>query len=99
NLLAPNEITVQHINAIPNFVTTSNTTPFTWGSGDYGSVSISVPVTQFANSTTSYIGRNADTDWAACTFSTLAWQGLGTVTNNLECRKQGSDLLIRGSLP
>jgi hypothetical protein len=44
-----------------------------------------------------YSSTNADTDWAACNFSTLAWQGLGTVTNNLECKRQGSDLLMRGS--
>jgi hypothetical protein len=31
-----------------------------------------------------------------CSFSTLAWQGLGTVTNNLRCKKQGGDLLIEG---
>jgi hypothetical protein len=44
----------------------------------------------------SYSSNNADTDWAACSFSTLAWQGLGTVTNFLECRRDGADLLIRG---
>lgn len=43
-----------------------------------------------------YSSTNADTDWAACNFSTLAWQGLGTVTNNLKCKRQGSDLLMRG---
>lgn len=47
-------------------------------------------------STSTYSSTNADTDWQACTFSTLAWQGLGTVTNNLECKRQGSDLLMRG---
>jgi hypothetical protein len=43
-----------------------------------------------------YSSQNADTDWASCNFSTLAWQGLGTVTNNLECKRRGSDLLMRG---
>jgi hypothetical protein len=47
-------------------------------------------------STSTYSSTNADTDWQACTFSTLAWQGLGTVTNNLECKRQGGDLLIKG---
>jgi len=46
----------------------------------------------------SYSSTNADTDWQACKFSTLAWQGLGTVTNNLECKRQGSDLLMRGTI-
>lgn len=43
-----------------------------------------------------YSSRNADTDWAACNFSTLAWQGLGTVTSNLMCKRQGSDLIMSG---
>lgn len=53
-----------------------------------------------------YIGSNQnlvntiasnDTDWAACTFSTLAFQGLGTITNNsLQCKRKGGDLLMRG---
>ncbi len=45
-----------------------------------------------------YSSNNADTDWAPCQFSTLAWQGLGTVTNSLQCKRQGGDLLISGSL-
>jgi hypothetical protein len=50
---------------------------------------------QLSNGNT-YSSTNADTDWASCQFSTLAWQGLGTVTNGLECKRQGSDLLMRG---
>lgn len=46
--------------------------------------------------TSTYSSLNADTDWAACNFSTLAWQGLGTVTNNLQCKRHGSDLVMRG---
>jgi len=38
------------------------------------------------------------TNSVPCTFSTLAWQGLGTVTNNLKCERAGSRLLINGSL-
>lgn len=46
-----------------------------------------------------YSSTNADTDWRACTFSTLAWTGFGTVVNNsVECKRQGSDLLMRGTL-
>jgi hypothetical protein len=45
-----------------------------------------------------YTSTNADTDWAACNFSSLAWQGLGTVTNNLKCKRQGSDLLMMGNI-
>lgn len=53
-----------------------------------------------------YIGSNQnlvntiatnDTNWAPCTFSTLAWQGLGTITNNsLQCKREGGDLKMRG---
>jgi hypothetical protein len=40
-----------------------------------------------------------DTDWIACTFTTLAWQGLGTVANNsLQCRRQGPNLQMKGTL-
>lgn len=40
-----------------------------------------------------------DTDWVACTFSTLAWQGLGTITNNtLQCRRQGPNLEMKGNI-
>ena len=48
--------------------------------------------------TSVYSSTNADTDWAACNFSTLAWQGLGTVTNTLLCKRQGGDLLISGRI-
>lgn len=39
-----------------------------------------------------------DTDWAPCTFSTLAWQGLGTISNNLQCRRQGPNLQMKGTI-
>jgi hypothetical protein len=51
---------------------------------------------EYYGSGTTYSSTNADTDWAACNFSTLAWQGLGTVTNNLFCKRNGGDLLIHG---
>lgn len=37
-----------------------------------------------------------DTDWASCTFASLAWTGVGTVTNNLKCRRQGPNLVMKG---
>jgi hypothetical protein len=51
---------------------------------------------QLSNGNT-YSSTNADTDWASCSFSTLAWQGFGTVTSpDIKCKRQGSDLLMRG---
>lgn len=44
-----------------------------------------------------YSQASQDTSWQACTFSTLAWQGLGTVTNHLQCAKKGQNLLMRGN--
>jgi hypothetical protein len=43
-----------------------------------------------------YSTASQDTDWVACSFTSLAWQGLGTVTNNLKCKKQMGDLHIKG---
>jgi len=43
-----------------------------------------------------YSQASQDTSWQACTFSTLAWQGLGTVTNNLLCARQRDTLKIKG---
>ena len=53
-------------------------------------------ILEYYGSNSTYTTLNADTDWASCNFSTLAWQGLGTVTNALECKRQGGDLLIKG---
>jgi hypothetical protein len=53
-------------------------------------------ILEYYGSGSIYSSTNADTDWATCNFSTLAWQGLGTVTNNLQCKRQGSDLVMRG---
>ena len=52
---------------------------------------------QLSNGNT-YSSTNADTDWASCNFSTLAWQGLGTVNPDLKCKRNGSDILIRGRI-
>lgn len=40
------------------------------------------------------------TGWTPCTFSTLAWQGLGTVTGveNLKCKRDKDELVIEGAL-
>ena len=38
------------------------------------------------------------TGWTPCTFSTLAWSGLGTVTNDLECKRDKDDLRISGTI-
>lgn len=37
------------------------------------------------------------TGWIPCTFSTLSWGGYGTVTNNLECKRDKDSLKIRGN--
>lgn len=47
--------------------------------------------------TTSEVSGEINTPWVPCTFSTLAWQGLGTVSNFLECKRSGPTLKIRGS--
>lgn len=43
-----------------------------------------------------YVASSSDVAYQPCTFSTLAWQGFGTVTNNLLCARKGQDLLIKG---
>lgn len=54
-------------------------------------------ILEYFGSSSVYTSTNADTDWATCNFSTLAWQGLGNVTNTLMCKRQGSDLLMMGA--
>lgn len=53
-------------------------------------------ILEYYGSNSTYTTLNADTDWAACNFSTLAWNGLGTVTHDLKCKRQGGDLIISG---
>lgn len=43
-----------------------------------------------------YQSFNADSSWTPCSFSTLVWPGLGTVTNNLDCKRSGDTLRMRG---
>lgn len=46
-----------------------------------------------------YVQLNNVTDWVPATFSTLAWQGLGTVTNNsIQVRRNGPDLELKGKV-
>lgn len=74
----------------------NNTYPFTFNANDSVQWEIEVPIVDWASSGSIYSSTNADTDWQACTFASTSWQGLGTVTNNLECKRRGSDLLMRG---
>jgi hypothetical protein len=54
-------------------------------------------ILEYFGSSTTYSSNNADTDWAACNFSTLAWNGLGTVSGvDIKCKRQGGDLLMSG---
>lgn len=43
-----------------------------------------------------YSQASQDVAYQPCTFSTLAWQGLGTVTNDLLCARKGQNLMIKG---
>lgn len=52
----------------------------------------------FPPATKIYSQASQDTAWAPCTFPTLAWQGLGTVTNtSLQCKRKGDSLEMRGA--
>jgi hypothetical protein len=74
----------------------SNTTGADVLNGSQFRVKIKLPVVGWSGSTAVYSSTNKDTDWVTCNFSTLAWQGLGTVTSSLRCKRQGSDLLLNG---
>lgn len=43
-----------------------------------------------------YSQASQDVAYQPCTFSTLAWQGLGTVTNDLLCARKGQNLMVKG---
>jgi hypothetical protein len=67
--------------------------------GNDGSLSgtgFQIAATSYGGNTAVYSSTNKDTDWAACSFSSLSWQGMGTVTPSLYCKRHGSDLLMRG---
>jgi hypothetical protein len=55
-----------------------------------------IKVWYFPPATKIYSQASQDVSYQACTFSTLAWNGLGTVTNNLLCARKGDNLLIKG---
>lgn len=67
-------------------------------SGQTLQVNATIPVDSLAN-TKIYSTASNNTDWTPCTFSTLAWTGLGTVTNtSLQCRRSMGMLEMRGKL-
>lgn len=55
-----------------------------------------IKVYYFPPATKIYSQASQDSDWQSCTFSSLAWQGFGNVTNNLLCKRTSGDLLIKG---
>lgn len=40
---------------------------------------------------------NNETDWQPATFTSLTWTGLGAITNNLQVRRDGPNLKIKGN--
>lgn len=82
-----------------NLAEINATLPTTWASGDTLTASIKVPVTQFSGSGSIYTSTNSDTDWASCGLTGAAFTGFGSSvpTPSLQCKREGSDLLIRGT--
>jgi len=81
--------------------TSSTAASYTVSNASSGAVGTDVYLTcqkQGADYKTSkaYVASSSDVSYRACTFSSLAWQGLGTVTNNLQCARKGQNLLIKG---
>lgn len=62
------------------------------------SLNFRIPILGWSSNSATYSEANSDSGWVPCTFSTLAWQGLGTVTSSLLCSKQGATLKMRGRL-
>lgn len=60
--------------------------------------SVKFIVKYFGNSSV-YSSTNADTDWASCGLTGAAFTGFGSSvpTPSLQCKRQGSDLLIKGT--
>jgi hypothetical protein len=95
-------VSLRSLNSASTYVNTSSslnsTTPITFGAGDHVAFTVSVPVTQFAASTSTYLGTNGNTSWAPCGHTTSDFQGFGTVTNiETQCKREGDDLLMRGN--
>lgn len=77
--------------------TVSNTSPFTFGAGDFVHAVFVLPITQLSGASTVYSAQNADTDWQSCGHTTSDFTGFGTVTNiETQCKRDGSDLLMKG---
>ena len=90
-------VLVRYMNNVPpigNAPIVTQAVPFVIGSGDSVYVHYSVPVTQFSNASSVYSSTNADTDWAACTPGSI--QGFASPTYNIQCKRDGSDLLMKG---
>lgn len=52
---------------------------------------------EYYGSNSTYTTLNADTDWASCGHTTSSFTGFGTVSAiETQCKRQGSDLLMRG---
>jgi hypothetical protein len=65
--------------------------------GEVVSLFASVPVANLSGSTSTISSTNADTDWRSCGHTGSSFNGFGTATNiTTECKRQGSDLLMRG---
>ena len=82
-----------------NLAEINATLPVTWASGDTLTATVKVPVTQYSGSGSVYTSTNADTDWASCGLTGAAFTGFGSSvpTPSLQCKREGSDLLIRGT--
>lgn len=73
------------------------------GAASVGSQStLNTPVTfklTYYNSGNTYSSTNADTDWASCGLTGAAFTGFGSSvpTPSLQCKRQGGDLLMKGT--
>lgn len=73
------------------------TQPLTWAVGDRAQFTVTVPIKEFAASTSTYLGTNGDTSWASCGHTPGDFQGFGAVTGiSTQCKREGGDLLMRG---
>jgi hypothetical protein len=56
-------------------------------------------ILEYFGSSSVYTSTNADTDWASCGLTGSAFTGFGSSvpTPSLQCKRQGSDLLIKGT--
>lgn len=68
------------------------------GPGAASAGNISLTATSIENGSV-YTSTNSDTDWASCGLTGAAFTGFGSSvpTPSLQCKRQGSDLLIKGT--